>query len=167
MTRLSTIVLILLLMLCAREGIGMEPAIKVLHASEASAENLLQNGDLEKMDGKSIRAWSPYKQGYEVANEAGRGGSKAAYCETKPGTDGNGIFQSVQLDRRTTTPIMVKPALIGTCLELLAIFIKAVSTRQPPLEAITVVTSDIYKRVYLHSVHVRLIIKGVKCDVNR
>jgi len=84
----------------------VEPAIRILRASEAQAENMLQNSDFENIDGEQIRQWSSYNRGYEVARGAGRDGSTAAHCNNTRRVS-SGISQSVELNRDTPIPLMV------------------------------------------------------------
>jgi len=108
MTRLMTVSLIVLLTLCAWEGMAMEPAVKILRGAEARAENLLQNGKLEDTVGGMIRAWSPYEQGYEMSAGAGRDGSTAAHCKNESASKRSGVSQSVEVDRDAAIPLMAR-----------------------------------------------------------
>ncbi|MFC1714013.1 hypothetical protein ACFL6S_10100 [Candidatus Poribacteria bacterium] len=108
MSKLMIAGLVILLIFCSEEGLTMEPIIKVLRTEETPTANLLQNGDLEGVDGEILHVWSPYKQGYEVAQGAGRDGSTAAYCENGSGRKEKGISQSVELERDAPIPLMVR-----------------------------------------------------------
>ena len=57
----SLIIRIIIALSCIMEGIAVEPVMKVLSMSEACTENLLQNGDLENVDGGMIHEWSQYR----------------------------------------------------------------------------------------------------------
>jgi len=108
MIRLPAIGLIVLLIFCAKEGLAVEPAIKILRTAEASGTSLLQNGDFEALDGETIRAWSPYRDGYEVAQKAGRNRTTAAYCENENSRGSAGISQSVDLERDIPIPLKIR-----------------------------------------------------------
>ena len=86
----------------------MNPAIKVLNPDQALSENLLQNGDLNDIDGDNILMWSPYRQGYEVDVNSGINNSIAAYCENKNANDGRGISQTLYLNQTNPIPMLVR-----------------------------------------------------------
>ena len=108
MFRLPIIGIVVLLTFYAGEGLTVEPAMKVLPKAKFFNANLLGNGNLEEVDDEAIRSWSPYEQGYEIAQGAGRGGSMAAYCEDESGGGRHGIGQVLDLERDVPVPLLVR-----------------------------------------------------------
>ena len=104
----SLIIGIIVALYYVGEGIAVEPVMKVLNTSEAYTENLLQNGDLESVDGSIIREWSQYRNGYETIQQMGRNGSVAVQCKNEKASEGSGISQTVELNRNKPVPLIIR-----------------------------------------------------------
>jgi len=104
----SMLVVIFIALFCIVEVTAMKPIIKVLNMSEAYTENLLQNGDLERIDKDLIYGWSPYRNGYKNTPQTGRNNSVAVLCKNEKASEGSGISQTVELNRKTAIPVIVR-----------------------------------------------------------
>lgn len=108
MNRLIAAFMLILLLIYAREGFAIGPVMKVLRTAEIPINNLLLNGNMVDIENGTASSWSPYKQGYEIAPNAGRDGTAAAYCRNADRSKQSGISQSIEINRDTPIPLMVR-----------------------------------------------------------
>lgn len=82
------------------------PVMRVV--TEAGGTNLLRNGDFEQRSGGSFLHWSAAPNGFQVAPGEGRAGSTAPRCVATNEIGWRGVSQTLSLNRRTASPLVVR-----------------------------------------------------------
>jgi hypothetical protein len=85
-----------------------EPVMSVIDFSRLPYEEMIQNGNLEKIQGTAIQGVGFYEDGYVIRQNEGVGNSTAAYCENEDGRKRCGLSWSFNLSQTQPEPIQFR-----------------------------------------------------------